>query len=191
NFSLPFVILSSFSRFSKDAFSSKVNNPSSHKIQPQDDGRLGSEVVSRILRNPVALRPQRTHTAGRASGRQRSARVNFTSVTIELTSPLNLLLGVGPRALRAPLATPCSSAGSVRSTADQGPALSGPPPPRRPAGATSRAARAEPGPTPGPSRCARTRPGPHATGRRQPAGPRRDGRSGPHPAASSPSQFHG
>src|SRR5262249_9584883 len=69
NFSHPFVILSSCERFSNDAFCSKVQNPSSHKIQPQDGGRLCSEVVSRIRRNPAALRPQRTHTAGRASVR--------------------------------------------------------------------------------------------------------------------------
>jgi hypothetical protein len=35
------------------------------------------------------LRPQRTHTAGRASVRQRSARVSFTSVTIAGAPPPN------------------------------------------------------------------------------------------------------
>ena len=84
NFTRPFVISSSCKRFSIDAFSSKVNNPSSHKIQPQDDGRLASELVSRKVRNPAALRPQRTHTVGSSSVRQRSARFSFTSVTIEL-----------------------------------------------------------------------------------------------------------
>src|SRR5262249_10218426 len=59
-----------------------VQNPNSHKSQPQDEGRLDSVVVSRMLRLLVAARPQRTQTVGSLSTCERSARFTLTSATV-------------------------------------------------------------------------------------------------------------
>src|SRR5262249_10305015 len=103
SFSLPFVIFSSCMTFSYHSLSCKVHNPSSHMIQAKDDDCLDSELVRRMPRNPVALRPQRTHIAGSDSVRFRSASVSFISVTMGASLVAASLFPLSPPVRSAPL----------------------------------------------------------------------------------------